>query len=421
MAVTKCAAYLWWMVGGIFGWHYLYVGEPQLALVYAQSLGLFGIGWVLDFFKVPRLVREANAPSTAADIKDGKARFQLGRLAQAYFVAWLYAAATNLLFAWYVEDVRYIDNHAGRYVAYGALCFAAALGAWLIGTIGYQTTSFLLVLLCACAGVAFRDAQQGEWTTVTTVACVSAIAAAFFRRPATDVPLVKPTDKVVHKGVLKPVAQAVADKRKAGCCGRVWRLWKFGAAVGTFYTVAGTGLFLNLELNVDATGKHSDSGIFKEKIGLYLWKQRAEIVHTMKDVYGELHKYYNMRGWEGMKADFFEHVWKENDYTVLGLSEDAPLSDVKSAYRKMARELHPDRLPADLPDKEKQEKVERFRKVHAAYERITGKAGWAGRSSQRRGGSDDESGSSDGDGDGSSSRRRAGRGRRSRRGEEDEL
>ena len=48
-------------------------------------------------------------------------------------------------------------------------------------------------------------------------------------------------------------------------------------------------------------------------------------------------------------------------YAVLGVSRDATQDEIKKAYRKLARELHPD----VNPDAETQE---RFKEVTAAYE-----------------------------------------------------
>jgi DnaJ-class molecular chaperone len=49
-------------------------------------------------------------------------------------------------------------------------------------------------------------------------------------------------------------------------------------------------------------------------------------------------------------------------YTVLGVSKTASADDVKSAYRALVRQLHPDLHPGD------QKRGERFREVASAYE-----------------------------------------------------
>jgi molecular chaperone DnaJ len=55
--------------------------------------------------------------------------------------------------------------------------------------------------------------------------------------------------------------------------------------------------------------------------------------------------------------------WLEKDfYQALGVTKDTPAGDIKKAYRKLARELHPDRNPDDA-------KAEaRFKEVSEAYD-----------------------------------------------------
>ncbi len=58
-----------------------------------------------------------------------------------------------------------------------------------------------------------------------------------------------------------------------------------------------------------------------------------------------------------------DREWFDKDYyRILGVSKDAAAKEITSAYRKLARELHPDANPGD-PSSE-----ERFKEVSSAYE-----------------------------------------------------
>ena len=58
-----------------------------------------------------------------------------------------------------------------------------------------------------------------------------------------------------------------------------------------------------------------------------------------------------------------QREWFEKDYyKVLGVSEKAPAKDITRAYRKLARELHPDANPGDAAAEE------RFKEISAAYD-----------------------------------------------------
>lgn len=61
--------------------------------------------------------------------------------------------------------------------------------------------------------------------------------------------------------------------------------------------------------------------------------------------------------------DGFKPDWAQKDfYQVLGVSKDAPIADIKKAYRKLARDNHPDSNPGDTT------KHDTFKAVAEAYD-----------------------------------------------------
>lgn len=47
------------------GFHHFYLNRPGFGVLYFFTFGLFGIGWLVDLFRIPSLVKEANADSGA--------------------------------------------------------------------------------------------------------------------------------------------------------------------------------------------------------------------------------------------------------------------------------------------------------------------------------------------------------------------
>ena len=68
----------------------------------------------------------------------------------------------------------------------------------------------------------------------------------------------------------------------------------------------------------------------------------------------------------------------ENPYDILGVSRDASPDEVKKAYRKKAREAHPDLNPDDPTA------AERMNKVNEAYDRIMNPEKYAREDARRR-------------------------------------
>jgi len=78
----KTVGYLLWLFG-FTGAHRFYFGRPISGTIYFCTLGLLGIGWLVDLFLIPSLDRQADL------------RFRAGRVD--YSVAWILLTFLGLL------------------------------------------------------------------------------------------------------------------------------------------------------------------------------------------------------------------------------------------------------------------------------------------------------------------------------------
>ncbi|MFP4263680.1 MAG: TM2 domain-containing protein [Halomonas sp.] len=71
---SKLLGYLLWLFG-FLGAHRFYYGKPVTGTIWFFTLGLLGIGWLVDLFLIPSMDRQADLRFTAGPIN--------------YSVAWL--------------------------------------------------------------------------------------------------------------------------------------------------------------------------------------------------------------------------------------------------------------------------------------------------------------------------------------------
>ncbi len=55
-------AYVLWFFFGLLGIHRFYCGKAISGLIWMFTGGLFFIGWIIDIFLIPGMVRDANTP-----------------------------------------------------------------------------------------------------------------------------------------------------------------------------------------------------------------------------------------------------------------------------------------------------------------------------------------------------------------------
>lgn len=453
---TRCqylTAYVLWLVGGLFGWHHIYMRRPYQAVVYGQSLGGYGIGWLTDLFFIPRYLREsvneaARAKSRAQEATWGGA---LSNVLSMGAMAYMYCIVVEMVWA-PIHPTREIGDVVYRTAAYGILAAAATMGCVLMGRARDWQVQVLPTFGAACMWLAVTESRRSmlrdaaareevdptpaaEEFTVAFLASVGACLGAFIVRrvPKTapkEVPLPPPRPAPpvaaaaaarsrVGKGKEEapapaaapaapapPVVDEIVPIPVASCCSTTARATGVMTAQGLWFTIIALAVISNADVPVDEDGNHNTAGVRSMKCGKYVWDHRESIRTQMHEIYTALYVYWQQRGWEGMQEDFAREFLKSDaaDYSTLGLKEGATLGEVKAAYRKLARKNHPDAAPSE----HKVAAAERFRKIVSAYERLSSKLGGRQR--------DSNSEASPPQGDAGEEESRAGsRGRRGRR------
>ena len=80
---------------------------------------------------------------------------------------------------------------------------------------------------------------------------------------------------------------------------------------------------------------------------------------------------FDERDFERIHASHTGAPEASDPYEILGVSRDASESDIKSAYRKLIRENHPDRLIAQgMPEEMIEIANEKMAAINEAYDRI---------------------------------------------------
>ena len=79
------------------------------------------------------------------------------------------------------------------------------------------------------------------------------------------------------------------------------------------------------------------------------------------------------KDFESIKAMFYNSV--DNAYKILEIEKSATVDEIKTAYRKMAKKYHPDRV-IHLGEEHREGAEEKFRQVQKAYEQLQKEKGF---------------------------------------------
>lgn len=71
-------AYTLWFPFGLLGFHHFYLNNTGFGVLYVFTFGLFGIGWLVDLFRMPSMIRESNSRTKEQMVKHIGMAYALG-------------------------------------------------------------------------------------------------------------------------------------------------------------------------------------------------------------------------------------------------------------------------------------------------------------------------------------------------------
>lgn len=165
--------------------------------------------------------------------------------------------------------------------------------------------------------------------------------------------------------------------------------------------------FMENQLHLDARGKNFAINIFRSAVNspepfdnfarqfYYRFQYDPELLEMVVDMLlrvgyadGEITRAgeelaYTAARIFGISSSAFEYIKSryaqvaKKAYSVLGIDENASDSEIKSRYRKLVHEYHPDKLAAKgVPDEFSRYARERFGEIQSAYEEIRKERGF---------------------------------------------
>ncbi|XP_059614940.1 dnaJ homolog subfamily C member 22 [Phlebotomus argentipes] len=329
-------AYVWWLIGGVFGAHHLYLHRDRHAFVWWCTLGgYFGIGWISEIFKIPEYVRDANddpvfvAKFVARLNKHKKPPFNTTRFMGAILMAYVFTQVAKIAIP--EEIFAGIDFS----FLHWTLPFFTSLGVWIVGNIGREKGPLWHCLIAAYASYPIRYKLYDEdyWMLIMIV-----------------------------------ISASVFDM-----CSKKWRLERpkrHGLCKRGFYLVLAISCYSSLWIcYLYFNGKIQDSE--GDEVPVH------EAIHNFLtspwwvDLKATLHETWQFAKHNGWKEtwrqiiDQMDATGEQNAYKVLGVSPTASQSEITSVYRKLSREYHPDKV------KDEEQKVvvqEKFMEIQKAYE-----------------------------------------------------
>nr|XP_027222959.1 dnaJ homolog subfamily C member 22-like [Penaeus vannamei] len=332
---SKWIAYLLWLIGGVSGLHLIYLRRDRQAFIWMCTLGGYlGFGALRDLFRIPEYVKDANDDANyQAELATlmrsrEKPTFSVVRFVGEILVgnSWSYLIAAAVP----QEEINGYSIVPLMHLA----PLGSALAVWTIGNIGREKGDLKWALFGAFLAVPMSVIYQPltNFGAVLSAVIFNWKGRQWRREPNTRTPI----------------------------CKRLATL----AVCGLLFS----SLWLSyLYFNATVTDKHGERIKLRDAAKNFLNSPMfLEFKMNIKAIYDDA----NENGWGNAWSNFVDSLdpfGEKHALKVLGLNKGATQDDITAAYRKLAKEWHPDRHTVE----EKEIAHKEFIKIKEAYEKLS--------------------------------------------------
>lgn len=189
-------------------------------------------------------------------------------------------------------------------------------------------------------------------------------------------------ETVVEHSQQKQQQQRGHSHRCRSAATRCSRICAVLSIQATFWTVLIFGAILNSEMVVqDSSASSDESAAASVTLGEFLWEHRAALLASPSNWWRQPDVQDAWRGFAQSRQRRFRRAtakpweWGSEDgsaalYKTLRLPQTASMTEVKSAHRRLALELHPDRLSPSASAGERAAAAAAFQEMQDAYEEL---------------------------------------------------
>lgn len=338
MQKYKCVAYLLWLTLGFIGAHHFYLGRDRQGFLWATTWGgIFGVGWLRDFWRIPAYVSEANEDERnrmhrgKPGICSNLSRI-IGQIAFGYFFRTLVQSAIPNDFSSLVPQVY----------PFLIVPLGTTFGTWMVSNVGRIKSPFTYSLAGAYLGeIVFCRLMAGEgggggyplFAVVLSMLCST--AGWKYRK----------------------------RRSKEGCCAR-FLMWSL---LGVLVLGLWASFFY---FNATVVTEDGEKIKLSDAVGNFL---RSQAWRDIKSSFWAVWIDFRSGGWEKAEKTFknlADVEGKDHAFAVLGLEKTATHKEIKERYYVLARESHPDHVQGET---EKEAAQDKMIELNRAYELLTKK------------------------------------------------